>query len=306
MDESDQYYIDIISNSSLSQSTKNEYINCLRYFIKEQNYKYRISDMIKNPDNIHQIISKKTTANTVCLSKSCIAIFKYSDLKDKHPEYHKQWKDIIYPYLIEHQQKWENNTPSKRTQNCDVTWKDIIDSYNNISINKPYSIEHMTIGLYTIIAPRRQTDYWKLFIVKKKEDKDNLPNDITGYIDLSEKPGILYVTQYKTKRFYNTWQKQLPDSLSKIIHQYIKNNPHLIYLFENKDGKPYKTNRNFAEANNNILKKVTNNKNMSVNIIRHAAATYVHKHPSIQLKDKRQYALDMGHNYLTQSHYTLE
>lgn len=307
MDKPNIEYINIITSvQKLSDDTKAQYISCLRKLLIDVN-ETSLAKIISNPDiYLDKLKHQKTNGSIVCILKSIIAIFKYSDLHTSHCHIHNKWKDALKPYLQAHNERWENNTPSQKTAACEVSWKDIIDKYNKISQTKPYSIEHVTLGLYTIIPPRRQTDYWKIFIVRNEDDKNNIDKLCSAIIDLTTQPAELRVMKYKTHKFYKDWVKTLPIPLDKILRTYITNNPQLKYVFQTREGKPYKTHRAFADANNKILKKVTENDNMSVNIIRHAAATYVHRHPTMPMKYKRQYASDMGHNYLTQSHYTIE
>lgn len=307
MDKSNIEYIDVIKNAQkLTDDTKAQYISCLRKLLSDIN-ETRIANIISDPDTyIDKLILEKTNGSIVCIFKSIISIFKYSDLHTTHCHIHNKWKDALKPYLQVHNEKWENNIPSDRTIACEVTWKDIIDKYNHISRTKPYSIEHVTLALYTIIPPRRQTDYWKIAIIRNENDRENIDKLSTSILDMTLQPSELRVIKYKTHKFYNDWVKILPISLDKILRTYIANNINLKYVFQTREGESYKTHRAFADANNKILKKATGNDKMSVNILRHAAATYVHRHPTMSMKDKRHYAIDMGHNYLTQSHYTLE
>jgi hypothetical protein len=58
-------------------------------------------------------------------------------------------------------------------------------------------------------------------------------------------------------------------------------------------------------CNNRVLKRVLGRKEASVNVVRHAASTYVYYHPTMTPLEKKKYALDMGHSMETQSHYVV-
>lgn len=296
-------YKQIILNSNLGEDTKKQYISCIERFLKEHP-NISFTDVLCHPNkHIASLIQNKTTPIIICFIKSCLSLFRHSDLKETHCDIHKEWRQLFAPYSEKEKEKWESNIPSDRTMACNVTWSEIVSSYNETAKNSPYSLEHVTIALYTLIPPRRQTDYWKVLIIRNEDDRKKNNDDITGYLDMTTHPAQLSIVKYKTKKYYDIWKKTLPNIFDKILRKFIGNRT---YLFQNRDGTPYKTHRAFAEINNRVLKKVTKNEKMSVNIIRHAAATFVHKHQTMPLKDKRQYALDMGHTYLTQSHYTIE
>lgn len=304
MDDSSLY--SVINESTLSPSTKKQYAAALKELGKCT--KRDLYDIIMHPETYSDIDINKTCAVKTCTLKAIIALFKYGSLGNTHPQTLEAWRNHLKPYIETAQQKWDNNVPAKRTTDGIMTWKDIVQKYNTVSKKDPFSAGHVTLAMYTVIPPRRQMDYWKLRLVKTDSEKKMILNDtnVTGYLDLTVSPAKLTVTQYKTKSTYSTWNKILPLALDKIIRMHLNANPRKLYLFETSLNQPYGNRRSFAEANNNILKKVLENDKASVNIIRHAAATYVHKSTKMSIVEKRQYAYDMGHNYDTQGHYMLE
>ena len=224
---SDSDYINIIEKAvDLSDGTKSEYIRSLKKLLKDFDNSYvHISNIISQPEKFIECIEEGRTESTVySILKAITALFKYSDMKDTHKEIHLKWKSYLHPYIQRSRDKWDNNIQSNRTKQCEITWPMI----NQISRTNPYSLEHVTIALYTIIPPRRQYDYWKLFIIRNDDDKrimEKQKDTLTGYIDLTIAPCILTILRYKTYKTYKNWTKVLPEPLDKIIRNYLKNNP---------------------------------------------------------------------------------
>ena len=115
---------------------------------------------------------------------------------------------------------------------------------------------------------------------------------------------ILTIYHFKTNAKYNTWIKELPQELIDIIKTFLKGRDvESDYLFCKQDGQSYNTVKSFSHANNKIIKKVLDNKNVSVNTIRHSAATFISTHPNLTRQEKKQYAYDMGHSFGMQQMY---
>lgn len=295
--------VHVITNSSLSDSTKKQYTSALLALSKCIGHP--LYDIILSPKTFNKKITElPSCAVQACTIKAIIAVFKYGELGTTHTTIMQEWRNVLKPYLDGAKEKWDNNIPAARTEEGSMTWKQIIDRYNIISREKPFSLDHVTLAMYTIIPPRRQMDYWKVGIISNVDMKKDA--GWTGCLDLSSNPAKLTISQYKTKSTYDVWEKVLPKALDNIIRNHLTQYPNKRFLFETTQGQPYGNRRSFAEANNNVLKRVLKNEKASVNIIRHAAATYVHKNQKMSIVDKRQYAYDMGHNYDTQGHYMLE
>jgi hypothetical protein len=154
------------------------------------------------------------------------------------------------------------------------------------------TIEHVTLALYTMIPPRRQQDYWKLWI------GPNPPTGTTGTIDLVKK--TIEVTDFKTVDKYQTFRKELPPTLIDTITKLRPEG----WLFSKKDGLPYTSLSSFSDANNNVIKRALGNPNASVNTLRHAAASFVATDQYMLRGEKKQFATDMGHSLAMQGLYT--
>jgi integrase len=233
--------------------------------------------------------NKDASSTKRTLIKTILAILKFTNIKHENKEVFCTWyKEFVrITKILEDQQ--DNNVQKESS----LTWTDVVSQYEKMPKG---SLKRLTLGIYTLIPPRRQFDYWKLRI-----NGEIIPGD-TGKINFDNKTIEVYV--YKTKDKYDVWKKDLPNLLIDDMKGYletVKDNRE--YLFTKDNGLPYKTLYSFTSANNKIIKEAMNNKNVSVNSIRHAAASFVNTDKYMTRKDKKQYAYDMGHSFAMQTMY---
>lgn len=308
VDITNEEYKTFIMNAQIENTTKESYIKHLNMWIKVHP---KISDIINCPQTYVPMLDKRKLSDSskAAMHKAIIALLKHSGIKVSHPEiYHKWYKDYFDESNSAMKKKWEDFVQSPQTLEGAMTWQQIIDKYNIISRTSPNSLEHLTLAMYTIIPPRRQMDYWKTGIIRNEEERQLITNDktISGYVDLTISPACLTVLSYKTKKKYDIWKKELPPPLERIIRKHIQIiRPNAKYLFERLDGDPYLSHEAFTNRNNRILKKILGNEKASVNVLRHAASTYVFYNTKMTPLEKSRYARDMGHSIETQSHYVV-
>lgn len=290
--------IKIINSADISETTKKSYIANINTIQKYCNND-SIDVIIRNPTTYIPIINAKAFENRKAkhkdasstkrtLIKTVLAILKYTKLKFENKEVFCAWyKEFInLSKIVEEQQ--DNNIQKESS----LSWKHILEKYDTLQKG---SIHRLTVGLYTLIPPRRQFDYWKLRI-----NGEIMPGD-TGKLFLEDKKIEVYM--YKTKDKYDVWKKDIPDGLYQDIKDYLGENTDRKYLFTKENGEIYKTLYSFTSANNKIIKEALNNINVSVNSIRHAAASFVNTDKYLTRKEKKQYAYDMGHSFAMQTMY---
>lgn len=305
--------IEAIKKSDLRKATKDSYIadiNTIKKYCKVTD----ILEVIYNPEKYFPIIKEsailkrknkeKTGISTVrTLVKTILAVLKHSKIKENNKELFCKWYCIFLGISKDLDKILDNNMQTCSSMN----WADITSHCNKLEFG---SLEHVVLSLYTLIPPRRQLDYWKILIV---DDDDgihhdihdihhDIHHDITGKVNL--KTNILTIYHFKTNAKYNTWIKELPQELIDTIKTFLKGRDvESDYLFCKQDGQSYNTVKSFSHANNKIIKKVLDNKNASVNTIRHSAATFISTHPNLTRQEKKQYAYDMGHSFGMQQMY---
>jgi len=165
--------------------------------------------------------------------------FDKKDLQDKYSE------------IVANINKETNKTSNEKTEKQKENWMDkqeIIDIWDalqnvvktftnkkNLS-EKQYNIllQFMILSLYTLINPRRNSDFMKMIVLKKNE-KD-LSTDY-NYLDLQTRQFIF--NQYKTKKTYSQQVENIPENLWNVIKLYLKFKPtETNYFLCNFDGEP--------------------------------------------------------------------
>lgn len=200
----------------------------------------------------------------------------------------------------------DNNVPVSATE---MTWADITSRLTTL---EPGTLEHVTLALYTVIPPRRQQDYWKMLMkpplsTTKALTTSNDEDDMTGYFDFSLPEPTMTVNAYKTSDKYDTYVAKIPPELVDTIQKYVaQSKMKSPYLFSKRNsGAAYSTLSSFTDANNKVIKRILDNPFVSVNSIRHAAATYIATNPHMTRGTKKWWARAMGHSLAMQGQYVI-
>jgi hypothetical protein len=244
--------------------------------------------------------------------KTLLAVLKYSGIKEAEPGVYGAWFKYFARLNEAMAVREDNNLPTLAT---DMTWEEIVGRRAGL---KPGTLEHVTLGLYTCIPPRRQTDYFRMARTRAIYDGD--PEGCTGWLDIGAGAGAgagagtMRVTQYKTADQYSDFECELPPELLNSIRLYLaqrdararaKGLPRQRFLLTKLNGDPYPGVSSFTDANNNVLKRVLDNPHASVNTIRHAAASYVATSTTMLRGEKKRWAVAMGHSLVMQGHYVI-
>jgi len=140
----------------------------------------------------------------------------------------------------------------------------------------------LTSGVY--FPPRRSSDWCFMKIKNINKDADN-------YIDKKK----FVFNKFKTAKFYNQQQVDIPKELKKILTKFIKFNPH-DYLLTDALGKQLSTTRLTQKLNSIFGNKI------STSMLRHIyISSKLQDVPA--LNDLKQMATDMGHSVTEQLQY---
>ena len=291
-----------ITNSNLGENTKKAYISILNGI--ETVCKAKIDVVINNPDKYYEVITEKCKQDSSCRNniKVLLSLMKHSGFKEKSREVYNIWYKHFLNVSKKVTQAADNNVQTQKSLN----WEDVLKLIDNQTmqindINSNGKLFKAVLGIYTLIPPRRQKDYWKICVVNDAEVKSD-KKDCTGFL---YPDGLLEIHDHKTASDSKTpWKKELPPKLHDIIRDYlatrdVKSN----YVFCKKNGEPFKTLHSFTDANNAIIKTIFKNSHVSVNSLRHAAATWANNNVSMTRAEKKKFAEDMGHSFSMQQQY---
>jgi len=200
--------------------------------------------------------------------------------QEKTPEQRENW--VNYDDIVKKLELLKNKTNAilKLGQKC-YTMKEMQDIQ-----------EYVILSLYTLIPPRRLTDFIFMKYQNYDEEDDN-------YIDFDKKKLVFNI--YKTAKIYKTQTESLPDRLANILKKWIK----II------DGRSdfILIDRNFDQLSQAQLQqrinKIFGGKKVSVNIIRHSYLSRKYGNDT-DLKERLDDAKAMGHSLEMQSQYVVK
>lgn len=292
----DTQLLQFISESPfLSDNSKVTYTNALKKIATIADKS--LHHVIHHPESLDLSSLKPHTQKTYLTA--ILALLRYSNIKANNKELFSQWYVIFKSVKKQLRDMLMSNTPSPQQQLAHVPWIDIIKVRDSL----PYgSIPHLLLSMYTMIPPRRQLDYMYVVIYTDKSYK--AAND-HNYIHLAHPKGAyIQLSHYKTAAVFKNWYKQLPLNLVKVIKASLKLYPRDV-LFLDKDNQPFKTVQQFTSWSNRILKKHLENKDASVNTLRHSFENFL-RDSNTPWAERKKIARDMGHSLDQAFQYQLQ
>lgn len=187
--------------------------------------------------------------------------------------------------------KEERANSQKLSPNKDfITWDEVIALEKKVK-SLPMSLR-LLYGLYTYIPPIR-ADYTPM-IIKYRDDNDIVNN----YMVIRKKNCVIVLNHYKTAGKYGRVVFQMPEKLSTLVKEYLKES----------DKKAGDLLLDFGESNLSL--KVTNmfreltGKGIGISLLRHA---YITKYLSVprSIKEKNILSNQMLHSVKVQEQYAI-
>lgn len=304
----DEAFINNIKSTNLlTEATKKLYLKKIDIIRNELfGKKVTLTWVMNNPDEFKKVLLKhgKNTKGRLgdTLSSSTLSqfvipiisiIISHRDLQEKDPELLHRWKKVRDEIRQPVEDQYDSNQPSERQSKALMSMKELETLRDELPDG---SDAKLLISLYTMIEPIR-SNYGnvKLFAEKPKKYNDN-------YMVLDEKP-ILVLNKYKTAKYYDTIEIDLPPELIEQIHHSLKRDPR-DHIFMDSHGTPYQNANSFNKWANNTIKRIVKNKDFTLTMFRHIYLS----DPELDLKnksrkEKKEIASKFGHSLDTQSKY---
>lgn len=241
--------------------------------------------------------------------KALLAVMKHASIKEHHHELYESWYAEFEPLNKLFIQQRESNEPTEKQLSAMLDWEqDVIPKWMHLHKYTYASHDHLLLSMYVLLPPRRQVDYYKVRILQPTETFETAvkqhDTSLSGYIDLQTKQ--IMIVQGKTVQSYAEWVKDLPTDLMRILRASIRKYPRDYLFLRPSDNLPFSSATTFTKYNNQRLKEIFENSNISVNSLRHAFATFVHACPMKSLASLKEVSKDMGHSVLTNMSYVLK
>lgn len=297
----DDFYNMFRKVEEIKPATKDSYIYSLKRITKLTGKS--LCDSILEPKKTYSVLAKGITSKPTLQTTiaSVLAVLKYTGEKVKNVKLYDKWYNVCAPLLEEQRKARVSNEPTERQRKVFVTWEEVIDMYEKLSIKQYASDEHMLIAFYYMLKPRRQMDYHRVKVIDKQGDK---PEGLHTYIDLTAKEPCIVVSLYKTAGSHKTWKRPLTAEHVAIIKKSLKDTPRE-YLFTKRNGEPYDKPNSYTKRSNRMLNKMFG-KAVTVNTLRHSYSTHRFEDKDLSLLDRIEDAKDMGHSLETHLAYVLK
>lgn len=290
--KSNDYYNNI-AKESLGKSTFRTYDAAMKKLLTITNTK--INDLLFNPDKYYPVIYENVNNinSRITYLISILAYMRISNLKTQEKDIYNKWYSLMMNDRKERNAREMNNIPTEKQERTNYSWNEIITIRDKLPKD---SIEHLVLGMYTYIPSRRQKDYHKLRVYTNPIEEPSFDHN---HIHLSSKKyngPYMFLNDFKnSEKTGNFFNKEIPEKLVQIIKVSIENNPR-DFLFVSLNNQPYSDIKNFTRFINRTLKNIFNNKEMSVNALRHSHSTMVNEIPDITVGERMKYAYKMSHS----------
>jgi hypothetical protein len=239
------------------------------------------------------------------ISAICAILKRVKGFDNEYKEYSKRYATES---LKQNEDKKHNKLSISERERF-LKWPQVMEKFYSELKDRSLSLRELSLyGIYTVIPPRRILDYSLMKVSwnkKKSVDETKLDKEF-NYLVLTKsgKPLKFIINKYKTSKQYGTYIRTvIPEKLSNLLTRFIKesNIKNGEALFGNDEKKHY-TDGGFSNMIGDLFLKVTG-KRMAINILRHSAITHFLGSKKRSVKEREDYAKEMGHSISMQSLY---
>lgn len=259
-------YIQAIQSApNLSDTSKEVYSRHLRKLTEVTGRS--LDKIIRKPKSsfarIQEAYSKPTSLRTMVVAIK--SVFKHVPaIKCEYPEAWDKWHSIFQTLDSKVTDALMRGEPSERERNNWVHWRDVVAKEEEMSRTQFGSMDHLLLAMYTLVEPARQ-DYNAVYITSRAPSDSSIGN----YIVLPETGNAtLVLNEYKTAKKYKTYSRILPDKLTAIIRESLRQHPRR-WLFVKDDGEPFAVRATYRNFSNNTLQRIFGRR-FSVGLMRHS------------------------------------
>lgn len=294
----DSPFLDNLDKADLSPMSKRLYME--RWRVLMNTHKKDVFHILTKPNAYVEWIMKTYDSPQTQKSyiSSVLAMFRHNvGLKEQESKAYAAWFAAFSEVHAQVEARYRKNEPTDKQAAGYVPFDDIIKKRDSLVKG---SDERILLAFYTYIPPLR-CDLNKVRILnpleKPKEDDKNYI-----ILDKSKKVATLVLTEFKTARHRDPYQKELPADLVHELLESLHVHPR-DYLFVDRDGKPYYLSNSFTRWANRVLLRLFQ-KGLTISLIRHAFINTLDFN-KLTIEEKDNIAKDMAHTIGMQDRYRL-
>jgi hypothetical protein len=251
--------LDKILKSSLSQNSKDNYTNRVKYL--QDVFDTTIDKIVEQASTYVPKFKKlwDSYKSQRAYVIAVLALFKYNaSLKDKHTDSFKTWTKYYEELTAQLNKDIESNKPSEKQQEGYIPFDEFKKKREELPEG---STDRLLVAMYSLIPPMR-ADYNKIKIYHGKAPRGKTePNHIV----LGKNPHLV-ISEYKTANRYGTHEMDIPPELEADILDSLEKIPRE-WLFETRNGNPY-TATEFTRYASRAFKRIFG-KPITIGLVRH-------------------------------------
>ena len=254
---------------------------------------------------------RKTLEGTVA---ALMGVMKHVGLRDKSPDTiptvkgetrrreFMMWRTKYKQLEDEMALQRGSGEPTERQAAGRLYWKDVQRKHVELKRKSYGTQEYLLSSLYAEMPPRRQGDYYRVYIMVDSKDERRAKSE-PAHIDMTVPNPRIYVREHKTAKSYGTWEVELPTGVVDALQASLKNESR-DYMFTQTNGMPYSSVNSFTQYHNRKLKEWFGN-SVSNNSLRHAYATLVNN-TTMSANERGAIAKAMGHGTVMNMTYAFK
>ena len=244
MSRMDEAYVALLDKAFPNEKTRENYKSRIRGLLKNL-APARLDDIIKNPDTHYPTLQKKYESITTrknMLTMLLVLFREEKSLMEEHADAHAKWKKLHDDLVRLQEAKAKRSEPEDKQVEKYTSYEEIEAKYAELKKKTPHntersSMQFLLLGILVHLRPKR-ADLGAVRIVREKDPRRTDEN----YIVLKTKgSSYLVMNLYKTSKYYQTVEEDLPPALVSDIQDSLRRWPRE-HMFRKEDGDPMSNN----------------------------------------------------------------
>lgn len=277
---------------NLSEGSLKTYSSLILNFMKENNIK-NIRYLLENYNEVYDILKNYNPIKRKTILSSLIVLLQ--KFKDNDKAINKYKNEMLVDIKNTNNELDKNEKTDKQQDNW-IDYEEFKKKYEELKNETKHLFkkdkltikefqklqDYIIISLYYYMKPRRLLDWINVKVIPpyNKEEDNYFINDYKKIV----------FNKYKTSKFYGPQVLDVPLNLKKIIKDWLKINNNEYLLVNNKNNKMSNV------LLNQRLNKIFDNKNISVNILRHSYISSIYPESMPTNEELKNISKEMGHN----------
>jgi hypothetical protein len=240
----EERWVKILVKTYPNMKTRDNYVARIRGLMSKLGVK-TLLEVLVNPEEMYPKIQKLYTSLTTRKNVLTVLLVMFredKELQEDHKESHAKWKKLHDDLTKLQVAKVKRSEPEPKQVEKYTSYEEIESKYEELRKRgyhetERHSMQYLLLSILVHLRPKR-ADLGAIAIYKEKDPRKTDAN----YIVLRTKgTSYLVMNMYKTSKYYQTVEEDLPEGLVKDIQTSLNRWPR-DFLFRKDDGEPMSNN----------------------------------------------------------------